>query len=127
MTIYIFGNPLLDKDAVAPSLVKPLSKSFPQITFKISDPNEDFPPPGVRHPIILDAVKGLREVSILRFRDLKSLEKSPVSPHDYDLLMHLSLLKKMDRIDEITIIGIPYGTNIKNITGKVNQAISSLL
>jgi hypothetical protein len=34
-------------------------------------------------------------------------KKTPISPHDYDLLFHLLLLKKLKRINKVIIIGVP--------------------
>jgi len=79
----------------------------PQINFIVVDPNENFPPENEKDLIILDAVKGISSTALLDFSDLAQVEKSPVSPHDYDLLLHLLLLKKMGKVNKVTIIGIP--------------------
>lgn len=126
MIIYVFGNLLVPGDNTVFPLTERLKKTFPAVLFRMTDPNEDFPPPGERHPIILDTVMGLTDVTLLRFSDLEKIEKSPVSPHDYDLLLHLLLLKKMGKIDSITIIGIPFQASASTLR-KTEQIISSLL
>ncbi|MBI4973990.1 hypothetical protein HZC27_05245 [Candidatus Roizmanbacteria bacterium] len=107
MKIYIFGNPLVAEDSLPIHILPDLQKQFPDIHFIVVDPNENFPPEGERDLIILDTVKGISEVTLLDYSDLALIEKSPISPHDYDLLLHLLLLKKMGRIDKVKIIGFP--------------------
>ena len=108
MKIYVFGNPLVEEDSVPLIILPQLKKQFPDIDFIVVDPNENFPPKGERNLIIFDTVKGISEVTLLDYSDLAAIEKSPVSPHDYDLLLHLLLLKKMGKIDSVKIIGFPY-------------------
>ena len=105
--IYIFGNALLPEDSLPLQLLPDLRKSFPNIEFIHSDPNEDFPPEGEKNPVIIDAVAGINEPMIIDVSDLKSIEKTPVSPHDYDLLFHLLLLKKLNKINNAVIYGLP--------------------
>ena len=107
MKIYVFGNPLVEEDSLPLRLLPQLQKKFPDIDFMVVDPNENFPPGGERDLIILDTVKGISGVSLLDYSNLALIEKSPISPHDYDLLLHLLLLKKMGRIDTVKIIGFP--------------------
>lgn len=125
--IYVFGNPFLKEDGVSLTLAQSMQKSFPFLEFVVMDPNDNFPPEGERDLCILDAVKGIGKVMLLDFNDLSTVEKSPVSPHDYDLLLHLLLLKKMKRIDEVRIIGVPYGAADSGVAEEVRTLISSLL
>lgn len=127
MTIYVFGNVFVPGDNAVFPLTDGLKKLFPKIDFRITDPNEDFPPQGERHPVILDTVQGLQDITLIRFEDLMQIEKSPVSPHDYDLLLHLLLLKKMGKIDSITVIGLPFMKADSQTLPKVKRIISSLL
>lgn len=127
MTIYVFGNPFVKGDSGVFPVADKLRKSFPGTDFRVTDPNEDFPPKDERNPVILDTVKGLIKVELLRFEDLQNIEKSPVSPHDYDLLLHLLLLKKLGKIDSVTIVGIPFGMNAEAFYPQVFAVISSLL
>lgn len=127
MTIYVFGNPFVKGDDAVFPITDSLKKLFPGIVFRITDPNEDFPPSGELNPIILDTVQGIPDVALLQYSDLQIIEKSPVSPHDYDLLMHLLLLKKMGKIQTITILGIPFRKDDGRTLDKVKRLISSLL
>lgn len=44
---------------------------------------------------------------ILNLDDFEKKKKTPISPHDYDLLFHLLLLKKIKRLKKVIIIGLP--------------------
>lgn len=127
MKIYVFGNPLVETDKSALVLSRVLARQFPEIEFCVEDPNANFPPGGERDLLILDVVRGIPEVALLDFSDLAAVEKSPVSPHDYDLLLHLLLLKKMDKIGNVRIIGIPYGMKGESALGEVTGIIRGLL
>lgn len=88
-------------------LLPQLRKQFPSVEFIVTDPNENFPPEGEQDIIIFDTVKGIEKSTVLELADLEKTGKTPVSPHDYDLLMHLLLLKKLKKIKQVTIIGVP--------------------
>ncbi len=113
-TIYIFGNSLLTDDSLPIRIMPELSRRFPDFNFTHQDPNEDFPPLGEKNPIIIDTVAGIREPMMIDISDLKSIEKTPVSPHDYDLLFHLLLLKKLGKIDNAVIFGVPQIFMVEN-------------
>lgn len=128
MKIYIFGNPLVAEDSLPIHILPQLKKQFPDIHFIVVDPNENFPPEGEQDLIILDTVKGISEVTLLDYSDLALIEKSPVSPHDYDLLLHLLLLKKMKKINKVKIVGIPQNNmNKKALFTDVAELIDTLL
>lgn len=128
MKIYVFGNPLVAEDSLPLLILPQLQNKFPDIHFTVVDPNENFPPEGERDLIILDTVKGISEVTLLDYSDLATIEKNPISPHDYDLLLHLLLLKKMEKINKVKIIGIPQKSNDKKtIIGHVLEVIDALL
>ncbi len=113
MKIYVLGNPLVKKDSLPLKLMPRLQKIFPQINFIIIDPNEDFPPQEERDLIILDTVLGIKKPTILDLNAFEAKKKTPVSPHDYDLLLHLLLLKKTGRLNNVKIIGMPSGSQIE--------------
>jgi len=107
MTIYVFGNELVESDSLSLILTPLLQKQFPTVQFIIEDPNANFPPSRERNPIIIDCVQGLSSVLIIQIHDLVEMKKTPISPHDYDLLFHIHLLKKMNKIDSAYIIALP--------------------
>jgi Ni,Fe-hydrogenase maturation factor len=128
MKIYVFGNPLVKEDSLPYRLLLKLKKEFPGVCFQTSDPNENFPPKEEKNLIILDTVKNLKEVRLFDFDNLKIPEKTPISPHDYDLLFHLLLLKKLKKINSLKIIGVPSVLkDKKNIRNEVRKIITSLL
>jgi Ni,Fe-hydrogenase maturation factor len=108
MKVYVFGNPLFDKDSLPLKILPRLKKVLPSIEFQVTDPNENFPPQKEKNLIILDTVFGIKKPTIFDLDDLlNNREKTPISPHDYDLLTHLLLLKKLKRVEKVIIIGIP--------------------
>lgn len=128
MKIYVFGNLLVAEDSLPLHILPQLKKQFPDIHFVVVDPNENFPPEGERDLIILDTVKGISEVTLLDYSDLAKIEKSPISPHDYDLLLHLLLLKKMGKINMVKIIGIPQKSKDKKaLFNDITEHIDALL
>ena len=108
MKIYVFGNPLVKEDSLPLKILPKLKKIFSQIKFKVVDPNENFPPRNEKKLIILDTVQGLKQPKIIKLTDLQELKKTPNSTHDYDLGMHLLLLKKLKKIKSVKIIGLPF-------------------
>src|SRR3989338_3362464 len=107
MKIYVFGNPLVEEDSLAIKLIPSLQKKFPNIQFVIADPNENFPSKGEKDLIIIDTVKGIKKPRILDLVELEKISLTPISPHDYDLMLHLQILRKLKKIDKIKIIGLP--------------------
>lgn len=115
---YVFGNPLIKEDSAPLKILPHLKKRFPEIEFAVVDPNENFPPAGEKDLLIIDTVLGINEPKIYSLADLQKIQKSPNSPHDYDLGMHLLLLKKLKKINTVKIIGIPknlQGDQLKNL------------
>lgn len=127
MKIYVFGNPLVKDDSIPLQILPGLKKVFPQVEFIVTDPNENFPPEGEKNLVIIDTVKGISKPEILDLDDFEKNNNTPISPHDYDLLFHLLLLKKLKKIESVRIIGIPFGTTFPTIVAKVVKIISSLL
>jgi len=103
-TIYIFGNPDLEMDSLPVKLIPELEKLYPQFTFILKDPNEEWDIP--EEMIIIDTAVGLDNVTV--FDDLESFTNTPnLSMHDFDALANLRYLKKLGRLKKIKIIGIP--------------------
>jgi len=124
MIISIFGNPDLAQDAMPIALLPALRKEFPDIEFIHQDPNELGQAPS--NPwIIIDTVKGLKKVTVID--DIDSIKvKHRVSMHDYDLSMHLALVKKIDPNLQIRIIGIPMGMGKEDVSGEVVKILDEL-
>lgn len=117
MKILVFGNPLVKEDSLPLKLLPELKKNFPSITFKEFDTVEDLQNEG-RNLTILDAVKGIRNVCLLKFNSIK-LDKV-YSLHDFDLGYNLMLLKKLNLIDTVTIIAVPMNIDKKKALNQVH-------
>jgi Ni,Fe-hydrogenase maturation factor len=113
LTIYIFGNELLDFDNLPIKLAPELRKLFPNINFIIQDPTENIKPAssaGGLHEngelIIIDTVVGIKKVTIIN--DIEKLETGKIySMHDFDLAFNLKLLKKIGQLKKLAIFGVP--------------------
>lgn len=107
-TIYVLGNLLVNEDSLPLKILPHLKDKFPGVHFQIIDPMEDFLPDMGEPLVIIDAVKGIKKVTV--FTNLENFKKfKKVSPHDYDLITHLLLLRKLHRLPEkIFIIGLPF-------------------
>lgn len=123
--ILVFGNPLVRKDSLPPSLIGDLSKEFPKIEFKEFDAVEDLQKEG-RHLYILDAVEGIDKVEIIKNIDILVTSKI-YSVHDFDLAYTLKLLKNTNMIDKVTIIGVPTNISKTDAFSQIKNTINSLL
>ncbi len=126
MKIYVFGNPFVEEDSLPLQLVPYLQKKFPSITFQITDPNDNFPPENEKELFILDTVKGINVPKLLYLKDFEKNGKTPISPHDYDLLFHLLLLKKLKKIARATISGVPQNFSIDEFLSGIIRLISHI-
>ena len=110
MKAYIVGNSLVSGDNEVFRLLPFLRKQFPHIPFKEADPNENFIPE--EDSIIIDSVSGIQHVQ--RFDDIDDFVTTrSITPHDYDLGFHLQLLKKLHKLQNITIVGLPMSPSPK--------------
>ena len=109
-TIHIFGNPDLPCDALPVQLIPHLQAAFPDIHFRLTDPNElDLPEPGEDFTAI-DTVDGLREVREIDTDEIAA-QKARSTAHDYDCASWLLLAKKLRPGLRARIIGIPMETD----------------
>jgi Ni,Fe-hydrogenase maturation factor len=108
MTIYVFGNPDHPQDSIALTLAQKLQKDFPDTTFQTVNPNEDLPFVGADNVIILDAVAGIKKVTLIQDKDLEKLILPPRNTaHDFGLGFQLKYLKKLRKLGKVSIIGLP--------------------
>ena len=108
MKVYVFGNIDVPEDNQAIIAAKNLKNKNPEINFIFISPNEDVPFVGEPKVIILDAVQGIDQVELIAGSDLEKLLISPRgSVHDFDLGFQLKYLKKLGKIGEVFIIGLP--------------------
>ena len=108
MNIYVFGNEYVAADKRALEAARELEDTIEGISFVFVNPNEDVPFVNERHVVILDTVEGIQDVALIEGDRLDELTLSPRgSVHDFDLAFQLRYLKKLNKLGEVTIIGIP--------------------
>ena len=108
MNVYVFGNKYVAEDKRAIEVARELEGTIEGISFVFVNPNEDAPFVNERHVVILDTVQGLRDVTLVEGDGIDGLILSPRgSVHDFDLAFQLKYLKKLNKLGEVTIIGIP--------------------
>jgi len=107
MKIYVLGNTLVKEDGVAVGLIPQLRKRLPHYEFILVDPTENWTPDEDKPLVIIDTVLGIEKVSVYNNLDIFAQNKA-VSVHDYDLFLHLQLLKKLGKLPKkLVIIGVP--------------------
>jgi Ni,Fe-hydrogenase maturation factor len=108
MKIHVFGNEYVAEDKRAIEVAKELEGAIEGISFVFVNPNEDVSFVNERHVVILDTVQGIWEVTLIEGGVIDELISSPRgSVHDFDLAFQLRYLKKLNKLGEVTIIGIP--------------------
>jgi Ni,Fe-hydrogenase maturation factor len=108
MRVYVFGNECVAEDKRALEVARELEDSIEGISFVFAKPNEDVPFVNERHVVILDTVEGIQDVVLVEGDKIDGLIISPRgSVHDFDLAFQLRYLKKLNKLGEVTIIGIP--------------------
>jgi len=105
--IFAFGNEYFEGDEVAKELAKKINSNdfefiIAQSPNEILNVNEEL--------IIIDVVKGLKEVKLIENIDDLVLTNS-LTCHDLDLGFYLKLMKETGKIKEVKIIGLPFGNN----------------
>ena len=121
--VYVAGNPLVPEDSLPLKLMKRLKKTFPHIEFKELEPTDDMPEE--RNLTIIDTIMGIEKVTILTDIDKIITEKS-VSLHDFDLGFNLKLMKKMGKLDNVKIIGVPSEMNEEDVFREVSKVLKTL-
>jgi len=108
MKIYVFGNWDLEFDNNALKVTEKLSKDFDSLKFIEVKPNQDVSFEGEDNVVILDVIEGLKEARVF---DEKHIDKLVLSPrnsvHDFDLGFQLKYLKKLGKIKNVKIVGLP--------------------
>lgn len=123
--ILVFGNPDLADDSLPLRILPVLKKRFPKAVFLTRDPNEELElPEGSESVLVLDAAVGIADVTV--FNDLEAFAAPPrLSMHDFDALTNLRYLKKLGKLAEIKIIGIPPMMPAEEALEKVSATLRS--
>ncbi len=125
-TIYILGNPLVTEDSLPIKILPKLKQTFPSIKFVHLDPTEEILLQKDKKMFIIDTIEGITNVTL--FNSLGNFEKSPrFSVHDYDLLLDLTMQKKLGKINEFVIVGVPQKGNSNQIEKELINCVSTLL
>ena len=108
MNVFVFGNQDFPPDAAVLALLPRLQTDFPAVTFQTVYPNEDLPAEFTGRVVILDAVEGIKKVTLLTQANAASIVSPPrFGVHDYDLGFQLKYLSKLGKLTNFTIIGVP--------------------
>ncbi len=108
MKVYVFGNKDVPEDNSAIKAAKELENKIPDVSFIFIKPNEDVPFVDEKKVVILDTVQGIAQVELIEGDDIgKLILPSRGSVHDFDLGFQLKYLKKLGKLGEVFIIGLP--------------------
>lgn len=107
MKVYVFGNEDVPEDRKAIEAAEKLDGAIDGVSFVFVKPNEDVPFVNERHVVILDAVHGIRDVALIEDNSALILSSPRGSVHDFDLAFQLRYLRKIDKLGDVTIIGVP--------------------
>src|SRR5215207_6421636 len=108
MNIYVFGNEYVAEDKRAIDVARGLEDTLEGVSFVFVEPNEDVPFVNERHVVILDTIQGIQEVAVVEGDRLDDSILSPRgSVHDFDLAFQLRYLKKLNKLGEVNVIGVP--------------------
>ena len=122
-TIFIFGNPDFEPDSLPVKLIPDLQKTYPDFSFVLKDPNEEWDVP--ENLTIIDTAIGLEKITV--FDDLDSFVNAPrLSMHDFDALDNLRFLKKLGKLKNIKIIAVPPGMNKDEALKEIGRFLKKL-
>jgi hypothetical protein len=125
MKVYVLGNRLEECDSLPLKLLPRLKKLFKEIEFVELDPTENLPEE--ENLVLIDSVVGIDKVRVLTLEDLDKVELSPRnSVHDFDLGFQLKLMKKLGKVKDVKIIGVPAGGDLKEVAGDLKAIINKL-
>ena len=108
MNVYVFGNEYVAEDIRAIDVAQELHNTVEGVSFVFVGPNEEVPFADEPRVVILDTIQGIQNVALVEGDEFDGLLLSPRgSVHDFDLTFQLRYLKKLGKLGEVTIIGIP--------------------
>jgi hypothetical protein len=108
MEVYVFGNAGVFEDRKALEVARRLEGTLKGVSFVFVAPNEDVPFAGEVRVVILDTVGGIRDVALISGDESDGFVLSPRGTvHDFDLAFQLKYLRKIGRLGEVIVVGIP--------------------
>ena|SRR3989344_5779712 len=123
MNVYCFGNESIREDSLAKRLASQMKVEG--ITFIVCDRPEDIFKHDQGTLVILDVIEGIESVVLIM--DAEELKgNASVTLHDFDLSFFLKLMKKIGRIQELAIVGIPMQGDEEEIMASVKSKLLTL-
>ena len=108
MNVYVFGNEYVAEDIRAIEVARELQNTVEAVSFVFVGPNEEVPFADEPRVVILDTIQGIQDVALVEGDQIDRLTLSPRgSVHDFDLTFQLRYLKKLGKLGDVTVIGIP--------------------
>ncbi len=108
MKVYVFGGKDVPGDEGAIEVAEGLEGAVEGVSFVFVESNEDVPFLGEERVVILDVVHGIGEVALISGDDIDRFAPPPRGTvHDFDLAFQLKYLKKIGRLGEVYVVGIP--------------------
>ena len=108
MKVYVFGNKDVPGDVGAIEVAEGLRGAVDGVSFVFVESNEDVPFLDEERVVILDVVHGIGEVALISGDDIDRFAPPPRGTvHDFDLAFQLRYLKKIGRLGEVYVVGIP--------------------
>ncbi len=124
MLIHVFGNPDLEQDSLPLKILPKLKKRFPNVDFIVKDPNEDWE---IFGPLFaIDTVVGIKKITL--FNDFSIFERSPRNTmHDFDAYANIALMRKIGKIKEVMMIGIPPSHDQDKALNETNAMLRNIV
>jgi Ni,Fe-hydrogenase maturation factor len=108
LKVYVFGNEDVPEDRKAIEAAQKMDRAVDGVSFVFVGPNEDVPFADEGRVVILDTVHGIRDVELIEGDRIDALVLAPRgSVHDFDLAFQLRYLKKIGKLGDVTIVGVP--------------------
>jgi Ni,Fe-hydrogenase maturation factor len=108
LKVYVFGNEDVPEDRKAIEAAQKMDRAVDGVSFVFVGPNEDVPFVDEGRVVILDTVHGIRDVELIEGDRIDALVLAPRgSVHDFDLTFQLRYLKKIGKLGDVTIVGVP--------------------
>ena len=123
-TVLCFGSEDFKGDEIAFSVCKELVGKVEGVRFVRCDtPMDVVGYSATDNLYIMDAVRGLKEVSV--FGSINDLRRTKsVTAHDNDLGLMLRILTEMRMLPDVKIIGIPIGSNASEAAEGVRSILT---
>ena len=118
--VLCFGNEYINEDSLAKKIVKELK--IPGVEFILCNGAGDILEHDLKDVYIMDVMSGINDVVLLE--DINRLKENRlITLHDFDVAYILKLLKEINHIKKIKIIGIPKSGDKKEIKDKVTKIL----